>query len=307
MGDGDAGRQAHSKPTRKRAVRAHRAAGPFGVTHLCTRAAARQPPGRIRGGARDPAAHLARRTVHAVGWLSTNAKWRAKCALNSHAVFVLTSSGFEEQQEREKQTSRARADLNSRTDPSPPHRRRFRRHSSGTTRVDPCTPPACYCAGWRERIRVDCSRARLGRFGDTANTSRSPRCGGGHQLQLAGVDQLDEVKELQPHSITHEGDAHVAMKVATHFRGLRAKTLRQASEWEIRTWTQQLKRSAREHVRGVSRARAGTARQPVDALPELGASLTHVRSFDDVRGAVEDGRQLIARQVGHERDDSARS
>ena len=178
MEDGDAGRQAHSKPTRKRAVPADRAAAPFGVTHLCTRAAARQPPGRIRGGARDPAAHLARRSVHAVEWLPTNAKWRAKCPLRSHAVFVLASSGFEEQQEREKPTSRARAraDLNSRTDPSPPHRRRFPRHSWGTTRVDPCTALACYCVGWRERIRVDCSRARLGRFDDTANTSRSPRC-----------------------------------------------------------------------------------------------------------------------------------
>src|SRR6188768_3644669 len=66
----------------------------------------------------------------------------------------------------------------------------------------------------------------------------------------------------------------------------------QASERQIRARTQELESSAGEHVRGLSGAWSSTARQPMDALPELGASLTHVRAFDDVRGAVENRAQL---------------
>ena len=58
--------------------------------------------------------------------------------------------------------------------------------------------------------------------------------GGSHELRLARVDETNEVQELQPHAITHERDTHVAMKVATHFSGLSAKALGQASERQIR-------------------------------------------------------------------------
>lgn len=87
------------------------------------------------------------------------------------------------------------------------------------------------------------------------------------------------------------------MEVATHFSGVRAKGIGQASERQIRPAAQQLKRSASEHMRGLRGARAGTPRQPVNPLPKLGSALRNVGPFHDVRGAVDDRTQLIVREA----------